>query len=307
MVAMQSAFAQTYPGRSLRIIVPFAAGGGVDNIARIVGQRLGEQLGQPVVVDNRPGGNANIGLEMAAKARPDGYTLLMASSIITVNRALMANLPFDPLKDFTPVARVGYSPSILVCLPSFPAKSVKDLVAMAKAQPGKLTFASTGTGSGQHLAGEMLKLHANVDIVHVPYKGGSQGINDLLGGHVSFMFTVPSEVLPHISANRLKALAVTSKARASFLPEVPGVFESGYDFEHIAWWGLVVPAGVPKEIVDKLNVETNKVLALPVVKESLNRMGVEVSAATPEQFKEFFDNRAESDARLIATLKLRVE
>jgi tripartite-type tricarboxylate transporter receptor subunit TctC len=300
--------AQSYPSKPIHIIVPFAAGGGVDVLTRVIGPRLAEQLGQPVIVDNRPGANANIGANAAAKSAADGYTLFMASSIIAVNRTLIAKLPYDALKDFAFIARIGFAPSVLVCLPTFPAKSVSELIAVARAKPGTLSFGSPGIGSSHHLAGEMLKLNAKIDAIHVAYKGGAPAINDLLGGQISFMFAIPSEVLPQISANRLRALAVGSRQRVSFLPDVPTMRESGVpEFESITWWGLVAPAGTPKAIVDRLNAETNKALALPAVKEALAKLGVEVDPATPEQFAEFFAAEAAKYATLVKSAGIKAE
>jgi tripartite-type tricarboxylate transporter receptor subunit TctC len=302
------ALAQTYPAKPIHVIVPFAVGGGVDLLTRVLAPRLAEQLGQPVIVDNRPGASANIGAEATAKAAPDGYTLLMASSIIAVNRTLMPKLPYDALRDFTFVARVGFAPSVLVCLPSFPAKSVAELIALAREKPGTLSFGSPGIGSSHHLAGEMLKQSAKIDALHVAYKGGAPAINDLLGGQISFMFAIPSEVLPQVNAGRLRALAVGSRQRVSFLPEVPTLRESGVaDFEAITWWGLAAPAGTPRAIVDRLNAETNKALALPAVKEALARLGVEAYPTTPEQFAEYFAGEAAKYATLVKAAGIKAE
>jgi tripartite-type tricarboxylate transporter receptor subunit TctC len=303
-----AATAQSYPAKPIHVIVPFATGGGVDLLTRVLAPHLAEQLGQPVIIDNRPGASANIGADVAAKAPPDGYTLLMASSIIAVNRSLMPKLSYDALKDFAFIARVGFAPSVLVCLPSFPAKSVAELIAVARAKPGSLSFGSPGIGSSHHLAGEMLKQSAKIDALHVAYKGGAPAINDLLGGQISFMFAIPSEVLPQVKANRLRALAVGSKQRVSFLPDVPTMRESGVaDFEAITWWGLVAPAGTPKAIVDRLNAETNKALALSAVKDALAKLGVEVDPGTPEQFAEFFAGEAAKYATLVKAAGIKAE
>jgi tripartite-type tricarboxylate transporter receptor subunit TctC len=300
--------AQTYPAKPIHVIVPYAIGGGVDALTRLLAQHLSGQLGQAVIVDNRPGASANIGADLTAKAPPDGYTLLMASSIIAVNRTLMPKLTYDALNDFAFIARVGFAPSVLVCLPSLPAKSVAELIALARAKPGTLSFGSPGVGSSHHLAGEMLNLSANIDALHVPHKGGAPAINDLLGGQISFMFAIPSEVLPEVNANRLRALAVGSRQRVSFLPEVPTMREFGVaDFEAITWWGLVAPTGTPRAIVDRLNAETNKALALPAVKEALAGLGVEVDPGTPEQFAEFFASEAAKYATLVKNAGIKGE
>jgi tripartite-type tricarboxylate transporter receptor subunit TctC len=286
--------AQLYPDRPIRIVVPYAAGGAVDIVARTVGQPLGEVLKQPLIVDNRPGASANIGMEMVAKAKPDGYTLLMASNGIATNMALFPNLAFDGQRDFAPIAKIGYAPLVIVVPASSPAKSLKDLIAMAKAEPGKLTYASAGNGSSGHLAGELLKSTAKIDVLHVPYKGGAPAITDLLGERISFMPINPVEVLAHIRAGRLRALAVASDKRFPSLPDVPTVSEAGLPgYEATVWWGLVAPAATPQAIVHQLNVETNKALADPSIAGKLNELGVVLTPGTPEQFAAFVKSQTE--------------
>src|SRR5437016_10293082 len=266
VLASFTAHAQPYPNRPIKIIAPYAAGGAVDIVARTVGQPLAEALKQPVIVDNRPGASANIGMEIAVKAAPDGYTLLMASNGIATNMALFPNLAFDGRRDFAPIAKIGYAPLVIVVPASSPAKSFKDLIAMAKAKPGDLTYASAGNGSSGHLAGELLKSTAKIDVLHVPYKGGAPAITDLLGERISFMPINPVEVIAHIRAGRLRALAVASDKRLPLLPDVPTVAEAGLaGYEASVWWGLVTPAKTPPEIVRQLNAETNKVLANPAL------------------------------------------
>jgi tripartite-type tricarboxylate transporter receptor subunit TctC len=300
------AHAQAYPDRPIRIVVPYAAGGAVDIVARTVGQPLGEALKQPVIVDNRPGASANIGMEMAAKAKPDGYTLLMASNGIATNMALFPSLAFDGQRDFAPVARIGYAPLVIVVPASSPAKSLKDLIAMAKAEPGKLTYASAGNGSSGHLAGELLKSTAKIDVLHVPYKGGAPAITDLLGERISFMPINPVEVLPHIRAGRLRALAVASDKRFPLLPEVPTASEAGLPgYEATVWWGLVAPATTPQVIVHQLNAETNKALADPSVVGRLNELGVILTPGTPEQFAAFVKSQTELWAGVIKSAGIR--
>ncbi len=283
-----SADAQAYPGKPIRIIVPYPAGGAVDIVARIVGQPLSESLKQPVIVDNRPGASANIGMELAAKAAPDGYVLLMASNGIATNMTLFPTLTFDGRRDFAPIARIGFAPLVIVVPAASPAKSLKDLIAQAKAEPGKLTYASAGNGSSGHLAGELLKSSARIDVLHVPYKGGAPAITDLLGERISFMPINPVEVIAHIRSGRLRALAVGSDKRVPLLPDVPTVAEAGLPgYEATVWWGLVAPAGTPREVVAKLNAETNRALADPAIVGKLAELGVVITAGSPEQFAAF--------------------
>ena len=286
--------AQPYPTRLIKIIVPYAAGGAVDIVARTIGQPLAEALKQPVIVDNRPGASANIGMEMAAKAAPDGYVLLMASNGIATNMALFPNLTFDGRRDFAPIAKIGYAPLVIVVPVSSPVKSLKDLIAMAKAEPGKLTYASAGNGSSGHLAGELLKSTAKIDVLHVPYKGGAPAITDLLGERISFMPINPVEVMAHIRGGRLRALAVASDKRFPLLPDVPTVTEAGLSgYEASVWWGLVAPAKTPPEIVQQLNAEINKALANPANANKLSELGVVVTPGTPDQFAAFIKSQTE--------------
>jgi len=288
------ACAQAYPAKPLRIVVPYAAGGAVDIIARIVGQPLSEQLKQPVIVENRPGASANIGMELVAKAAPDGYALLLASNGIATNMALFPSLGFDGLRDFAPIARIGYAPLVIVVPASSPAKTLKDLIAMAKAEPGKLTYASAGNGSSGHLAGELLKTAAKIDVLHVPYKGGAPAITDLLGERISFMPINPVEVIAHIRSGRMRALAVGSDKRLPLLPDVPTVAEAGLPgYEATVWWGLAAPAHTPPDIVALLNADTNKALADPAIVNKLAELGVVVTTGTPDQFGRFIRSQTE--------------
>jgi len=290
----QAAIAQAYPGKPIRIVVPYPAGGAVDIVARTVGQPLSESLKQPVLVDNRPGASANIGMELAAKSAPDGYVLLMASNGLATNMTLFPSLPFDGRRDFAPIARIGFAPLVIVVPAASPAKSLKDLIAMAKAEPGKLTYASAGNGSSGHLAGELLKSSAKIDVLHVPYKGGAPAITDLLGERISFMPINPVEVIAHIHSGRLRALAVGSDRRVPLLPDVPTVAEAGLPgYEATVWWGLVAPAGTPREVVGRLNADTNKALADAGIAGKLAEMGVVVSTGTPEQFAGFIQAQTE--------------
>ncbi len=289
-----TAHAQPYPSRPIKIVVPYAAGGAVDIVARTIGQPLSEALKQPVIVDNRPGASANIGMELVAKAAPDGYTLLMASNGIATNMALFPQLAFDGRRDFAPVARIGYAPLVIVVPATSPVKSLKELIAMAKAEPGKLTYASAGNGSSGHLAGEFLKSTAKIDVLHVPYKGGAPAITDLLGERISFMPINPVEVIAHIRAGRLRALAVASDKRFPLLPDVPTAAEAGLPgYEASVWWGLVAPAKTPPEVVRQLNAETNKSLADAAMANKLAELGVVVTPGTPDQFAAFIKSQTE--------------
>ena len=293
LVASLAAHAQSYPNRPIRIIAPYPAGGAVDIIARTIGQPISEALKQPVIVDNRPGASANIGMEMAAKAAPDGYTMLMASNAISTNMTLFPNLAFDP-RDFVAIARVGYAPLVIVVPASSPAKTFEDLLALARAEPGKLTYASAGNGSSGHLAGELLKATAKIDVLHVPYKGGAPAITDLLGERISFMANNPIEVIAHIRAGRLRALAVASDKRLPLLPDVPTAAEAGLPgYEVSVWWGLVAPAKTPPEIVHELNIETNRALATAAIASKLSELGVVITASTPEEFAAFIKAQTE--------------
>ncbi|HVN34152.1 MAG TPA: tripartite tricarboxylate transporter substrate binding protein [Casimicrobiaceae bacterium] len=306
LLATPSADAQSYPGHPIKIVVPYAAGGAVDIVARTIGQPLSEALKQPVIVDNRPGASANIGMEAVAKAAPDGYTLLMASNGIATNMALFPNLPFDGRRDFAPVAKIGYAPLVIVVPASSPAKSLKDLIAMAKAEPGKLTYASAGNGSSGHLAGELLKASAKIDVLHVPYKGGAPAITDLLGERISFMPINPVEVIAHIRAGRLRALAVASDKRFPLLPDVPTVAEAGLPgYEASVWWGLAAPAKTPPEIVGMLNAETNKALANPAIASRLSELGVVVTPGTAEQFGAFVNAQTDLWSGVIKSARIQ--
>jgi tripartite-type tricarboxylate transporter receptor subunit TctC len=294
LIAPINAPAQPYPDRPIKIVVPYAAGGAVDIVARTIGQPLAEALKQPVIVDNRPGASANIGMELVAKATPDGYTLLMASNGIATNMALFPNLTFDGRRDFAPIAKIGYAPLVIVVPASSSAKSLKDLIAMAKAEPGKLTYASAGNGSSGHLAGELLKSTAKIDVLHIPYKGGAPAITDLLGERISFMPINPVEVIAHIRAGRLRALAVASDRRLPLLPDVPTVAEAGLaSYEASVWWGMVAPAKISPDVVRQLNTETNKALANSSIANKLAELGVIVTPGTPDDFAAFIKSQTE--------------
>ncbi len=286
-----TASAETYPARPIRLVVPYAAGGGVDIVARSVGQKMSVLLRQPIIVDNRPGASTNIGMEAVAKAAPDGYTIMMASNSLATNAALFARLPFDPARDFTPVARVGQASLVLVVPAKSSVTSLKGLISQAQAQPGKLSYASAGNGSSGHLAGELFKEAAHIDVLHVPYKGGAPAITDLLGERISFMPINPLEVVMHIRAGSLRAIAVASDQRAPLLPDVPTSREQGLPgFTASVWWGLIAPAKTPPAVVQQLNAAANAALADPDVRKQLAQLGVTILPGTPEAFGQFVRN-----------------
>ncbi|MBK8323214.1 MAG: tripartite tricarboxylate transporter substrate binding protein [Betaproteobacteria bacterium] len=281
--------AQGYPNKAIKLIVPFAVGGIADTFARVIGQKLSDLWGQPVVVENRTGAGGNIGADLVAKAAPDGYTILMSNiGTHAVNVHLMKTMPFDPVKDFVPIAHVLDAEGLLVVHPDVKAKNVTDVIALAKAQPGKLTYASGGTGTTSHLAGEMFKSAAKVDIVHVPYKGNSPAITDLVGGQTTMAFATMPTVMPMVKAGRLRALAVIGTTRAVALPDVPTVAESGLPgFAVSNWIGLFAPAGTSPEIVKRLNAEVLKIMQSPEVVKRLESEGAKFLPMTAEQFADF--------------------
>jgi tripartite-type tricarboxylate transporter receptor subunit TctC len=286
MANVYPALAETWPTRPIRFIVPFAPGGGGDVVGRIIGQRMSEQLGKPLVIDNRAGGGGTLGCELAAKAAPDGYTLLLGNvGPIAVGPALYPKLAYDPVRDFAPVTMIASFPNLLVANPGLPFKTVPELVAYAKSRPGTLNFASAGAGTSTHLAGELFKSVAGIDVVHVPYKGGAAAMTDIIAGQVAYYFgTMPSS-MPLAKAGKLRALAVTSLTRSPAAPEVPTIAESGYPkFETAAWYGLMFPTGTPREIVARTNAATMVVLALPDIRERLVHEGSEPLGSTPAQF-----------------------
>ena len=281
--------AQAYPTKPIRIVVPFPAGGTTDVLARAAAQKLAETLGQPAVVDNRPGAGGNIGAELVAKSAPDGYTLLMGTvGTHAINPGLYPKLPYDHVKDFAPVILVAGVPNVLVINPALPVNSVPELIAYAKANPGKLNFASSGNGTSIHLSAELFKTIAGVQMTHVPYKGSAPALQDLVGGQVQLMFDNLPSSLALIKGGKLKALAVTSGARAAALPDVPTLAESGLPgFEASSWFGLLAPTGTPSSVIAKLNGEIAKWLATPEAKEKLLAQGANAAGGTAEEFAQF--------------------
>jgi tripartite-type tricarboxylate transporter receptor subunit TctC len=280
-----SAYAQEYPTKPIRLVVPWPAGGVTDVVARIVGERLGQTIGKPMVIDNKAGASGFIGTEIVAKAPPDGYTLLLVtSSTHAASPALFRKIPYDPLNDFATISQVTLAPTILVVPPSLPANSVAELVTLAKAKPGQINYASYGSGSTAHLAAELFLQATGTSMAHIPYKGAAPAVTDLIGGHVSVFFdSIPSS-LPHVRSGKLKALAVTGPARTPAAPDIPTVAETYPGFEVTVWQGFQAPAGTPRAIIDKLNANIVKVMAMSDVREKLMNLGADPVSSTPEQF-----------------------
>jgi len=300
--------AQTYPSRSVRMIVPFAAGGPTDVIARIVAQKLSETWGQQIYTENVPGGGGNTGAAMAARAPADGYTILVVSTGFIVNPSMYPKVPYDPIKDFSPVTLVASSPNVLSVYPEVPAKSVRELVELIKANPGKYSFAQPGTGSTPHLAGELFKLKFGLDLVVVPFNGAALAINSTLGGHTPIVFTALPPAMANIKDGRLRGLAVLSLKRAAVLPEVPTMAEAGVpDQESDTLTGVVVPAGTPQEIIDRWNAEIVRVVALPDVKQRLQDLGFEPVADTPAHFGERIKTEIAKWAKVVHDANIKAE
>ena len=287
-IAAHHASAQTYPVKPIRFVVPLAAGGPGDVLARAIGQKLSEQVGQSVVIDNRPGANTNVGSEFVAKAPADGYTLLATASTLTINPSLYPKLPYEPIRDFAPVTLIGSTPLILVVHPSLPAKSVKELAALAKSRPGQINYGSAGNGSVLHLAGEMFNTLAGVKLVHVPYKGVTNAFSDLLGGQISIMFPGAPIALPQVKAGKLRALGTTGAGRTAAAPELPPIAESGLPgYEISVWYGMLAPAGTPPAVINRLHAEISRIVQLPDIRERWAVLGAEPLHNTPEQFAAF--------------------
>jgi tripartite-type tricarboxylate transporter receptor subunit TctC len=304
-----AAYAQTYPARPIRFVVPFAAGGGSDLVARTVAAKITESLGQPVIVDSRPGAAGTIGADIASKSPPDGYTLLLGSNgPLAINPSLYPKLPYDAARDFAPVSLVTVMPFLLVTHPSLPVKSVKDLVALAKAKPGQLNYGSPGTGSTTHLANELLKSMTGIQIAHVPYKGVAPAATDLISGQVQMMSGDLSTLVPHVRSGRMRAIAVTASRRSNLLPDMPTVAESGVPgYEAAGWFGVLVPAGTPQSNVDRLNATIVKGLADRDARERLAVFGGDVGGTTPEQFGAYIRNEAAKWSKLIKSLGLKAD
>jgi tripartite-type tricarboxylate transporter receptor subunit TctC len=283
-----TANADDFPNRTIKLIVPFAAGGSSDAVSRVIAQRMAASLGQSVVVENRAGAGGNIGADFVAKSKPDGYTLLFAAGSFAINVALYSKLPFDPVKDFEPVALICTVTGILVAHPSVPASSVQELIAIARAQPGRVNYASAGSGTVGHLAGELFKMTTKVDMTHVPYKGSNPALADLIGGQVQVMFANMPGTLQHVKAGRLRVLAVTTEQRSALLPDVPTIAESGLPgYKAATWFGVFAPAGTPRSIVARLNAEFEKALASEAVVELMKSEGAQPMGGPPERLRDF--------------------
>ena len=295
------ASAQQYPWRPVRFVVPFSPGGSVDTLARTFSPKLADALGQQIVVDNRPGGNGDIGMLIVARAPADGHTIVLGYiANLAIAPSLQAKMPYDPVKDFAPITQPASSPNVLTAHPSVPAKNLKELIALAKASPGKLSFASTGVASVGHLTGELINNLAGIKITHVPYKGSGQAVTDILGGHVNIMYSGFSSTLAHIKAGKLRALAVTGPKRSPALSEVPTIAEQGFPgVEATAWYGVLAPAGTPKPVITRLHGDLVKILRQPDVVQRLDGLGFEIAATTPEQFGAYIRSEIKKWAKVV--------
>jgi tripartite-type tricarboxylate transporter receptor subunit TctC len=308
MLAGVGASAQDYPSRPVKIVVPFAAGGPADVYARFLAQRLQDALGQPFVVEDRPGGGSVVGTDVVAKSPADGYTLLLMSNTHTVNESLMPQKPFQLMRDFTPVAPINYSDLVLVVNPSVPAKSLQELIAMAKAQPGKLNYASSGPGTPYHMAGELFKAMAGLDIVHVPYKESSGARTGVLGGQVEMMFDAVTVMNEHVKAGKVRALATSGKARSSVMPDVPTLAEAGVPgYEAVIWLGLIAPKNTPPAIVNRLNAEITKIVARPDVQAEWAKQGASAMSMTPAAFERYLADDIVKWERIVKVSGARVD
>ncbi len=308
IIAAQPASAQPYPSRPIRLIVAFSAGGSLDTTARLIAQKLTESTGQSVVVDNRVGAGGITGSDIVAKAAPDGYTLLMVDTSFTTNPSLYSKLPYDSARDFAPVSLLASAPVILIVHPSVPVRSVKEFVALAKAKPGQLNFASGGPGSSTHLGGELLKSAAGIDLQHIPYKGTGPAVADVLGGQVVMMFAGISSVKQHVAVGKLRAIAVTGEKRSPAMPEVPTFIESGLaGVDSGTYWGCLAPAGTPRDAVSRLSTAMAGVLKQPDINQRLIELGFDPLGGTPEQFAAVIRSETEKWARVIKAARVRLD
>lgn len=308
LLAADAAASQDYPAKSLHVIVPWPPGGSSDTAARLVGQKLTERWSREVIVENRPGAGTTIGNALVAKAPADGYTVLVTASTLVISTFIYANLPYDVERDFAPVTLLATAPSVLVVHPSLPAASVAQLIALAKQRPGQITYASGGSGTSDHIAAELFKSMAGVDLTHVPYKGAAPALTDVVAGNVKVMFSITITALPHVKSGRLKPLAVTGQQRSSLLPDVPTVAEAGvpgYHFE--TWIGAFVPAGTPREVVAKLNREMASIVRLPDVQARLRGMGAEPVGSTSDEFRRQIGSELSTLGKLVKSIGMKVD
>lgn len=308
MAAGPATAADVYPSKTIRLVVPFAPGGGSDIVARLLSPKMTEALGQTVVVDNRAGASANLGAAMVAKAAPDGYTLLLANANYTINPSLFKSLPFDPVREFAPVALLANVTNVLAIHPSIPAKSVKELISFAKAHPGQLNFASPGNGTSSHLAGELFRQVAKIEVVHIPYKGATPAITDLIAGQVSFTMASVLSVLPYAKQGRLRMLAVTTAKRSGALPDIPTISEAGLPgFEVSNWYGILATGGTPRPAVDRLNSELARIARVPDLAEKLAAQGADPATGTPEEFERFIQAELKKWAAVVRSAGINPE
>ena len=302
------ALAQAYPAKPIRLIFPFPPGGPTDLLGRAIAQKLSDQMGQQVVADTRPGAGGNLGLELAAKSPPDGYTIVLSSPLVAISPSLYAKLNYDPARDLAPISLVAVIQNVLLVHPSVPARTLKELIQLARRNPGKLNFGSGGVGTTTHLAPELLKSLVKISMVHVPYKGSGQALVGLIGGEVDLLIMAVPAAAAQIHAGKVRALAVLSAQRSSVIPEVPTTKEAGVDnFEVPIWYGILAPAATPRDVIARLNVEINKALAAPDMKERLARMGIEPMTDTPEQFTSFIKSETVRFAKVIKAAGIKPE
>ena len=307
--AAQPVAAQTYPSKPVRIVAPFAPGSTIDIIGRLIAPKLSEALGQPVLVENRPGAGGMVGMDMVAKAAPDGYTMVIgALGPLAMNPVLYPKTPFDPVRDFAPVTLLATGPVVIAVHPSVPARTLKELVALAKKNPGTLNFGSPGVGSSPHLTGELLKMLTGIDIVHVPYKGNAEAITDLVSGRVGVVFTGVPPVVPLARAGRVRLIATTGRQRVSSLPDVPTIAEAGFPGAQVLiWYGLVAPAATPKELVSRLNALIVKVMSAPEIRERFSQQGIDPETSTPEQFAQLIREEYARWTKVIRASGIKME
>ena len=308
LITPLTAAAQQYPTKAIRFVVPFAPGGGTDIIGRVVAQALNDALGQPVVVDNRGGAGSTLGTEIVAKSPADGYTILFGNISLAFNATLYTKLRYDTIRDLAPISLSAVQPNILVIHPGLPAKNLKEFIELARANPGKYNYASAGTGSGTHLAAELLKLQTKIDIVHVPYKGTGPALTDLLGGQINMMVSTFASALPHVKSGRMRALGVTTVKRSPAAPDVPTLIEGGVaGYDYSTWYGLLAPAGTPKPIIDMLNASNRKVLARDDIKQKLESQGVDPIVNTPAEFSTYMKSETEKWGKVVKATGAKAE